>query len=536
MKAPAPVIVVGLDACDPATALEFAAAGHMPVLAGLLETGARCPLRLPPGLFVGALWPSFATGLGPDRHGFHCWDEIEVASYRRRLTTPRGMAGTPFWRRLAAAGSTTASIDVPHTLVPQALSSQALTPDAPPAAGGGSLEIAEWGCHDRHIGLQVWPPAERAALEAAFALHPILGVDARAVRSFAPDDYVHRAGPRRTPAEEKLLIEGLLAGLALKGEISRKYLGARNWDLFITVFGESHAVGHQQWHLHDPDHPWFDPAIQRFVGGDPILRVYAGLDAALGRLLASADPDAMVLVLLSHGMGPHHDGTHLLDELLRRIDRADSLAAEGETTGAAIRRRLWDLRIRAMELAKRLLGRHPPPVREFVTPAERARQRFFLEPNNYVYGGVRFNKAGREPRGLVPPEGLDALAASLTRDLRALVNMATGRPVIRGAEPAERWYRRRDSDTIPDLFLDWERSGPIEKVWSAKTGLVESPYVNWRSGDHRPQGLLLAQGPGIAGGSTLAEMAIEDLPASLLARFGEDTADLDGKPAAWLAN
>ena len=36
MKAPAPVIVVGLDACDPATALEFAAAGHMPVLAGLL--------------------------------------------------------------------------------------------------------------------------------------------------------------------------------------------------------------------------------------------------------------------------------------------------------------------------------------------------------------------------------------------------------------------------------------------------------------------------------------------------------------------
>ena len=25
-----------------------------------------------------------------------------------------------------------------------------------------------------------------------------------------------------------------------------------------------------------------------------------------------------------------------------------------------------------------------------------------------------------------------------------------------------------------------------------QTGLVESPYVNWRSGDHRPNGLLLA--------------------------------------------
>ena len=102
-----------------------------------------------------------------------------------------------------------------------------------------------------------------------------------------------------------------------------------------------------------------------------------------------------------------------------------------------------------------------------------------------------------------------------------------------------RWYpgtwADSDGDTIPDLFLDWERSVPIESVWSTKTGLVHAPYRNWRTGDHRPHGLLLAAGPGIAPGSELGETAIEDLPASLMTRFGEDCTGMDGRPRNWLA-
>ena len=128
----------------------------------------------------------------------------------------------------------------------------------------------------------------------------------------------------------------------------------------------------------------------------------------------------------------------------------------------------------------------------------------------------------------------------MTAALRTLFNLVEeidAAPTPQSAKAASDVLKdaRSVQDTMPDLFLDWERSAPIEKVWSAKTGLVESPYVNWRSGDHRPNGLLLALGPGIPAGSEQPEMAIEDLPVSLLARFGEDPADLDGKPAAWLA-
>src|ERR1700684_3711309 len=98
-----PVVIIAFDAMDCDTALALAAEGTMPVPARLLERMARCPLISPPGLFVSAIWANFATGLRPDRHRFHCWDEVDVATYRRRMTTPETMQGTPFWRRLAAA-------------------------------------------------------------------------------------------------------------------------------------------------------------------------------------------------------------------------------------------------------------------------------------------------------------------------------------------------------------------------------------------------------------------------------------------------
>ena len=89
---------------------------------------------------------------------------------------------------------------------------------------------------------------------------------------------------------------------------------------------------------------------------------------------------------------------------------------------------------------------------------------------------------------------------------------------------------------MPDLFLDWDHAAPIESVRSDKIGLVETPYEHWRTGDHRDYGLMLASGPGIADGATLPAMAMEDIAASILARFGEDVSELDGRPASWLAD
>ena len=80
----------------------------------------------------------------------------------------------------------------------------------------------------------------------------MLGVDPWAAREFAPDDYVLREGAYRDVTEERDLFAGMLAGLDAKRELSTTLLQEGDWDLFITVFGEGHTTGHQQWHLHDP--------------------------------------------------------------------------------------------------------------------------------------------------------------------------------------------------------------------------------------------------------------------------------------------
>lgn len=517
-----PVVIIGFDAMDCDTALAFAADGAMPVLAGLLARSTRCPLTLSPGLFVNAVWADFATGLRPDRHRFLCWDEIEVATYRRRMTSPKYLRGAPFWRRLAAAGYATAGIDIPHTVVRDCAGDPART-----------LEIAEWACHDRHLGLQVWPAAERDALLAAFGTHPVFGMAAVKGHNFAPDDYLDREGAFRTPEETQRFVETLLAILPLKTRMLRHYLARRDWDLFIGVYAEAHSAGHHLWHLHDRSHPLFDADVQHRLGGDPLRRIYVQLDTELGQMLGAVDKRATLLFIMSHGFGGHYGGNHLLEEVLGRIDLADRRASGEAGWSETVLRQLGAIGDRVARSTLRLL--RPVAQREFARPADRARQRFFLAPNNTVYGGVRLNLIGREPQGRVSPENLDAIVSGLSRDLLALVNTKTGRPAIRAVERAERWYRRDATDAMPDLLIEWNDEVLIESVWSPKTGLVEVVYDNWRSGDHRDRGLMLASGPGTAAGGSLPAMAMEDIAASMLARFGEDVSDLDGKPASWLA-
>jgi predicted AlkP superfamily phosphohydrolase/phosphomutase len=190
----------------------------------------------------------------------------------------------------------------------------------------------------------------------------------------------------------------------------------------------------------------------------------------------------------------------------------------------------------AMPYLRNRIGRAPPQAcPDYIEPSERARQRFFLEPNNYVMGGIRLNLIGREPSGHVAPDEVDVVCRRLADDLLALVNVETGDRVVRSVERADRWYRRSSADKFPDLFVEWENSAPIETVWSPKIGLLHSPTTHWRSGDHRPDGLLLACGPGIPASRSFPEIDVEDIGPSIAARLGVELSDVDGSAAPWLS-
>jgi len=513
-------VLIGLDAFDPELAAQWAAAGELPALARLFERGARAPVHNPVGVFVGAVWVNFASCLRPDRHRFHCWDEIDPRDYEWRLRSPDPDYDS-FWKRIGDSGRRVAAVDVPHSRTPHAIN---------------GVEVNEWGCHDRHFGLHSSPVDRTAQLVAAHGLHPVYGIESYAARDFAPDDLVHRRGRYRTIVEERALLEELKAGAITKGEILQSLAREESWDLLVGVFGESHAVGHQQYHLHDRSHPRFDSETQQRLGGDPLLQVYREIDAALGRLLDFVSTDALVLVHLSHGMTVHNDGTHLLDEVLALLDQgspkrsaANVLRKIAQPAAPELRRLATAWRVPAS--ARRFLGQWLRAGR----PRHRAGRRFFMAPNNSVYGGVRLNLAGREPRGRVEPNEVEELCRTLERDLLELINVATGKPAILAVIRSDAHHIRHPDDTMPDLFIEWDRSAPIETVLSPKTGMVRTAYTGSRSGDHRPDGLLLAMGPDFAAGAEFPAIRVEDIGPSIAARLGTSLEDVDGAVITWLS-
>jgi predicted AlkP superfamily phosphohydrolase/phosphomutase len=508
-------MVVALDAADPGLVRDFAAAGEMPTMARLLRDGAAVETLAPMGVFVGANWPALFTATAPDRHHFLCWEEIRGGTYDHVETDPTWVRGTPLWHHLSNAGRRVAVVDVPHAM-------------AEPVNGAMLLE---WGCHDRHLGTKSWPPELAAELADRHGEH--YGSMAFHRGQFAPCDYRHREGRERSADETAALFDDILRGVENKRRVSLDLLDRGGWDLFFTVSGESHCVGHQLWHLHEKGHPRHDPELAARIGGDPMRQVYRRLDRLVGDHLERLGPEDTAYVVMAHGMAAHHDGTHLLDQVLNRLEWGlDNPRGFGlGTRAAAEAARLVPpaLRTRAFGRAAPFLRRHATSPGLDAIPAREAR-RWFLTPNNTVVGAVRLNLAGREPAGRIQPGDRRAALDWLSKRLGELVNLDTGGPVVRRCVVTDDVYRRSQGDSFGDLYVEWERDAPIERVWSPATGTVVVPYEHWRQGDHVREGLTLAVGPGIRAGKRRRVHSIPELGATIAAAAGVALPDADGSP------
>ena len=118
----------------------------------------------------------------------------------------------------------------------------------------------------------------------------------------------------------------------------------------------------------------------------------------------------------------------------------------------------------------------------------------------------------------------------LAERLRELVNVDTGEPAVDDVLLTDDNYERVPGDAFGDLIIEWNRTAPIETVWSPATGIVRVPYEEWRTGDHHRGGLLLARGPGIEPGRRRERMPVLDIAPTLAASLGFDFPDLDGTP------
>ncbi len=498
-------IVFGVDALDKDLVLEWAHAGVLPTFCSLLDKGAWAITTTPPGLYVGAIWPSFSTGVSPARHGRFSPTQLRTGTYEFYDFRPQDIKAEPFWNILSRRGRRVTIIDVPKTCT---------SPDV------NGIQLVDWATCDPDFGFSTWPTSLAAEIEARFG------------RGRAANVPVGRSWcdiPRRSAAEYAEFRDGLLGSAARKAALTGYFLEKSEWDLFISVFSESHCVGHQAWHVHDPSHPRHDPEVARSVG-DLIRQVYVAIDAAIGQLLEQVGPETTVFVFASHGMGPHYDATFMLNEILRRLEKGKPLTAGRGIAGALG----WG-RSKAPLAVRNLLR----PVKRAVQPGFKediaTRKSFRVQTSN-ACAGIRINVAGREPCGQVRPgPEYDALCEALSRDLLALVNVATGRPAVRRVLKARELYQGEYVDDLPDLLVEWSREAPISALDSPKTGMIRRTYGGIRTGDHKPEGLLIATGPSVPAGRLDRSISVMDIAPTIASRLGVPLPEAEGAPIAALS-
>jgi len=110
------VFVVGLDGATFDLIRPWAAAGHLPSLARLMQEGVHGELMstLPP--VTSPAWPSFMTGMNPGKHGV--FDFIRRRPGGFDMVNASHIAAKTLWQLLSEAGRRVGVIAVPVTYPP----------------------------------------------------------------------------------------------------------------------------------------------------------------------------------------------------------------------------------------------------------------------------------------------------------------------------------------------------------------------------------------------------------------------------------
>ena len=521
--APARLLVLGIDAASPDLLDAWIADGTLPNLAALAARGLTGRTRGLDGFFVGSTWPSLYTGANPAQHGFHYQTQLVSGSYRLEDRT-RGafVVHEPLWRVLSRAGKRVAVLDVPLSKLEAELN---------------GVQVVEWGAHDAFFGHSTLPIGLASQIEALAGRHPVSSSCDAIGRSV--DEY-------------RAFVSALQLGVRRKAQWSTALLARGGWDLFMQVFTEAHCVGHQCWHIHDPAHPAHDASAAASIG-DPLRLVYAAIDRAVGELVDTAG-DARILVFSSHGMSHRHGAHFLLPDLLCALGVAvrPTISSRDRVRGMA--HGMWHV----VPAWLRSLLR---PLRRLATPdaiagphgsamgADPARSHCFPLSNGLAVSGIRLNLVGREPRGLITP-GEEELAflSHLERELLAIVDDATGMPLVNGVRRTRDLYAGEHLDALPDLLVEWSESAAVgSTVLGNGTGArvcARSPSVSTvegandygRSGEHRAEGWFVAAGPGITRGRLERRPSVLDLAPTIARILGVQLPGVDGQPIAEIAD
>ena len=536
------VIAIGLDAAEPSLLEKWMSQGYLPNLKSLKESGAYGNLTNIDYYKAETPWTTFLTGCLPEKTGYWGPFKFQKDNYNVEEIQAYDFAEYPPFYALGD-DYRVAAFDIPQSV----LSNQV-----------NGLQVLAWGAHSPQTSSHSLPEELLAEINDRYGKHPALHRD--------HGDWWDRAYLTR-------LHEAVKAGIERRVAICQDWLKQEQWDLFLTIFGETHSAGHDLWYLSQTDHPLYP--YRHNQNSDPMLEVFTAVDNAIGKILTGVDKDTYIVVFAAHGSGNNTTDVAsmlFLPEFLYRFNfpgKVGIVTEEDRTTPSPMitspKRKTWTGEIwqrkYEVNLLKRWLRSQLPskfykyldrvfgrPLQDLRSPEElqQAGQSLFWQPTmwyssfwsqmkafalpSFSEGYIRINLEGREPEGIVSPEEYNSLCAELTEQLSQLKNARTGESIVKKVIRTRK-SATEDSPKLPDadLVVVWAEQ-PADVIDHPQHGRI-GPVPYRRTGSHRPNGFITVTGSGITPGSTLPEGHGVDLAPTILNLMGAPIPEyMDGKP------
>lgn len=487
------IIIIGLDGATFDLIMPLVKAGRLPTLARLLANGARGRLisTIPPATVPA--WPTFMTGKSPGKHGVFDFFKRD-AQGRRKLVSARDINGPTLWRLLSDNGRRCIVLNVPCTYPPEAIDGVLVS---------GMLTHAG--------GQYVNPPEMAAQLDAwtgGYRVNP-------------------RAEYVRTPFDRDELIRELHQVSDIQKQAFIKLLQTQPWDLAMLMFRATDVIQHKLWHK-----------------PQDVAEMYEFMDAALAEILAVTD-DAHTFLVSDHGFGVQEKLLHINYwlreqgwlEIRRKKKDASTLdeptrRSGQDSAGRAALLRWWLTRLGVSRGGvRKLIPQSAWPYLKRIVPRRIHRwmpassyeldwshTRIFSDSSfTQETQALRINLRGREPGGIVELGEYQSFRNQVIRALQELQDPENGAAVVAEVYKGDELFAGPYVDNAPDLVLK------LHDGYRMIGDLEARQYISRLSpvlGCHRPDGIFIATGNGIASDLDLGELSIADVTPTLLHLMG----------------
>jgi predicted AlkP superfamily phosphohydrolase/phosphomutase len=441
------VLLIGWDGADWRILDPMLEQGALPNLQALIDKGERGVLRSTIPTHSWAAWPSFLTGMNPDDHGVYDILETVPGTHKQYPVTYKSIKQRTFVEDLSAAGKTGVYVDVPLMFPPPDIKGNVIA--------GGVLPKGRPFTH---------PASLEQQLAAAGVPWQINGMSWTTYRH-KPDPYL----------EEALQVTGQ------RIKAKQWLMDNTDWDFLMSVWVSVDRTQHCLSNYIGPDHPEYakNSKTQRY---QKVVDVFRQLDDALGSFVSRTREDDIVLFISDHGFQSCSRAVHM-DQLLRKLGYL-----EFSVSNIVYGPMQWGPLRTVARKAYDMLGLHGKVSLKQAVTWQKTRAYTSIRSTGE---GVSINLAGREPDGIVDPADYEKLRDELIERLSSFVDPDTGKRPVKEALRREDVFHGKHVDTAPDILLV-----PAEQysLTHAKTAVEKA---DWLSGDHRPEGVIVAAGPGV---------------------------------------